>query len=423
MRNILNKAQRREIFKNFNVGPNSAMYDSAGNVIAKTGKFKTRRFIKKIKKLKKLKKLIIVTSVVLALAGAIYIPQLFIEEVRKNELIFTSDKGRYAAFLKYLDLKRDADFDGDGLSNYLEAQQRSNPFSNDTDHDGVLDSFDKNPCERDETLLTILTMQGADIEEPYAINGVILWPDNEEAWSLGAVIPVQSGYQFTDFQGWAKFPSGKYAYKFAGGKHTLLDYKQNANAWYIEEDCVVVLVDEQIENTYLISLFGYETYMRNSFGAFLAKVLPDKGWIAGETMWLEDTFVDTSDNIYAKYQTTNITQLDDSRYSTYSNKLDDLADVYRFIDQGDCVLASLMSEDHGETIVEVYGYTKSGDLIVADPHSKSTNGVIFIQANCSRALDKNNNITENSWFEYYGCGYDSSNGDLIGFFSVLSKED
>ena len=261
------------------------------------------------------------------------------------------------------------------------------------------------------------------MDDPYEINGVILWPDSKEAWALGAVIPVDAGYQFTNFKGWAKFPGGKYAYQYVNGKHTILKHKDSANAWYIDQDCTVVLVDEKPENTYQISFFGNSTYMRNWLGSFLSALLPEKGWITGETMWLDDTFVDTRTNVYAKYQKSDVSNLPVSRFATYSEQLNDLAEVYAFIDDGKCVLATIMSEEYGEAIVEVYGYTADGNLIIADPQLKSVNGVLEMKICCSRALDKDNQVVERSWFEFRGCGFDSRNGDLIGFYSVIGGED
>lgn len=417
MRNPLNKRLRQKMYENFKSGPNSAVYDDAGNVIAEKKKKERQKYYKF------LKILIPIISVFLVLAGIVYLPQFLIEDEAANELIFKADLEKYDEFLKYLDGKRDSDFDGDGVSNYIESQWGSNPYSKDTDHDGVFDGTDNSPCSHDDVLYTSLLTQGADIDEPYEINGVILWPDDKNSWALGAVIPVQNGYQFTNYRGWAKFPSGKYAYEYSDGKHTILKQKKDANAWYIAHDCKVVLVDDRPENTYKVSFFGKSTYLRNGTGELLAWLLPEKGWITAETMWLDDTFVDTRSNTYSQYQKANTSYLDTARYKYYTEQLTDLAEVYAIIDRGDYVLASLISKEHGESIVEIYGYTNDGDLIVADPQIKSINGILRVTARCSRALDKNNRIVENSWFEFSGCGYDSANGDLIGFFYASNKED
>ena len=139
-------------------------------------------------------------------------------------------------------------------------------------------------------------------------------------------------------------------------------------------------------------------------------------------MWLDDTFVDTRANLYAKYQKASTENLPESRFSTYSEELSDLAEVYTFIDEGKCVMASMMSPTHGEVIVEVYGYTADGDRLVADPQVKRMSGSLKFQICCSRAISKDNKIVERSWFEFYGCGFDSHKGDLIGFYSVLGGD-
>lgn len=416
MRSHIDKQRRREIFENFRVGPNSAVYDEHGNVIMDP-KEKNKQILFKV-----LKIAVPIIVVLLILSGIIYLPQFFVSDQKPNELVFETNKKQYEALQSYLKEKPDADFDNDGLINYEEIRFGSNPFSSDTDRDGICDSIDKNKCTKDNAIYNSLVAQGDNMDDPYEINGIILWPDSKDAWALGAVIPVETGYRFTNYKGWAKFPTGKYAYQYIDGKHTLLKHKESANAWYIDKDCTVVLVDEKPENTHLISFFGHSTYMRGGFGSFLAAVLPNRGWISGETMWLEDTFVDTRTNVYAKYQRVEISNLPDSRFATYSESLSDLAEVYAFIDKGKCVMASVMSEKHGEAIVEIYGYTADGDLIAADPQVKTTAGTLEIKVCCSRALDENGQIKERSWFEFKGCGFDSDNGDLIGFYSVVGGD-
>lgn len=414
MRRNSNKAFHQKLFDNFRNTSNSPVYDSRGDVIY-------QRKVRINRKL--LITSIVIASILLVLSGIIYLPQLFISDALPNEPITTSDKDAYMDVLQYVREHGGDDFDKDGLSNYKELEAKTDPFFNDTDKDGILDGHDHNPTKKNDTLYNAILSTGNSIKTPYQINGVILWPDNKNAWTYGAVIPVRNGYQFTGFNGWAKFPEGKYAYQYVDGRHTLLKHNEKANTWKITKDCVVVLMDKQPENTYLVSFFGKETYIRNGFGKFLSWLLPEKGWITAKTMWLDDTFIDTSSNTYAPYKKQDSLPYLTSRYGQYSKTLKSLSDVYHLIDTGHPVLASIVSEERGETIVEIYGYTYAGHLIVADPHIKSANGILTIDVRCERALSPDGKITENSWFEFYGCGYDSLNGAMISFFSTADSKD
>lgn len=413
MRNNRKNAFFKNVLENFRTENSAPMYTASGDII----------YTQKKTNLKWLAIILPIIAVIGVIAGVIYLPQLFIADTRDSELITDANPAAHTEMLQYVKTYSDEDFDNDGLSNFEELEAKTDPFFNDTDKDGVLDGYDQAPLKKNDTLYSSILSIGASMKTPYQINGVILWPDNKEAWTYGAVIPVRNGFQFTGFSGWAKFPDGQYAYQYIDGRHTLLKHNEKADTWKIEKDCVVVLTDKQPENTYLISFFGNETYMRNGFGKFLSWLLPERGWITAKTMWLDDTFVDTSNNTYAPYQKVGPSTYDITRYGQYSKSLTDLAEVYDLIDSGHCVLASLMSEQHGETIVEIYGYTSAGHLIVADPQIKSANGLIRIDARCSRALSSSGELTENAWFEYYGCGYDSQKGDMIAFFSTISNKE
>lgn len=412
MRNKRKNTFFKNVLENFRTENSAPMYTTSGDII----------YTQKKLNLKWLAIVLPIAAVIGVIAGIIYLPQFFIPDTRESNLIADTNPAAHTEMLQYVKTYSGEDFDKDGLSNFEELEAKTDPFFNDTDKDGVLDGYDQTPLKKNDTLYNSILSTGASIKTPYEINGVILWPDNKETWTYGAVIPVRNGYQFTGFSGWAKFPGGKYAYQYIDGRHTLLKHNEKANTWKIERDCVVVLTDKQPENTYLISFFGNETFMRNGFGKFLSWLLPEKGWITAKTMWLDDTFVDTSNNTFAPYQKVGPSAYDATRYGQYSKSLTDLAEVYDLIDNGYCVLASLMSEQYGETIVEVYGYTNAGNLIVADPQIKSINGIITIDACCSRALTFSGELTENAWFEYYGCGYDSHKGDMIAFFSTINNK-
>ena len=416
MRNRLSKTQRLAIYDNFKSGTNSATYDENGQVLYSPQE-KRRLKIKKI-----LLRTLFVVVPLAVLAGIIYLPQLFVSDEPKNPLVFRANKNSWSSFEEYLSENRDKDFDGDGVSNYIESENGSSPFSQDTDKDGLLDDADAAPSKAGNEIFSTLASDGATYKDPYKINGVILWADNKNAWTHGAVIPIQEGYRFTSFCGWASFPDEGYAYQYTNGRHQKLKFREDINAWYISCDCTVVFVDEQPENTYLINLAGWSFYSRNGLGKFLAWLLPERGWFTACEMWLDDTFIDATRNTYVDFSEPSISKLSPERYTSYSDKLTDVAEVYALIDDGYYVLTSLMSEENGESIVVVYGYTHDGNLVAADPYNKDNSCIIYINACCSRAIDKQNNITENSWFEFYGGGFSSKYGDLIGFFSAISSD-
>ena len=86
-------------------------------------------------------------------------------------------------------------------------------------------------------------------------------------------------------------------------------------------------------------------------------------------------------------------------------------------------MASLFSSEKGESVVAVYGYTSSGDLLVCDPNDTTNVGLIAIFPSCVKTLNSNNEISEREYYEFKGAGFDSSNGDTINFFSHSGEKD
>ncbi len=405
------RTQASEIFEN-NYHP---LYDKHGNPIKKRRRQSFKHF--------NWKPLVIILSCIAVFAGIIYIPQMFVTESNKGELIMRPDPEGYKNVIKYLEMKGGDDFDHDGLNNHNELRTGTDPFFPDSDGDGVFDGSDKSPLQADDGLYRSVLARGQNRKTPYEMNGVILWAADKDAWINGAVIETQKGYHFTNFKGWVKFPNDKFAFKLENGKHTNLKHKADTNTWYIAGDCEVTFSDEMPTTTNRITFFGRSFYLRNFVGDALSWLLPDKGWITGENMWLDDTFVDTSQNTYADFKQYNVLPIPGDRMSKYSSSLESLAEVYRSIDKNEHVFASLVSEEHGECIVEVYGYTASGDLIVADPALKSAGGILKISAHCARVIDNDGTLTEYGWFEFAGCGYDSEEDAIIAFLKPTFETD
>lgn len=401
-----------KIFYNYATATHSALYDAQGNSIREHNKGP----------LSKLAKPIVITATTVAIViGALYIPQVFMDD-DPGELISTPNASGWQQMYDYLLLHKGDDFDKDGMTNWDEIQAGSDPYFPDSDLDGLFDGKDDEPNKKGKELENAIITGGTTRKDPYSMNGVVLWPDNKEAWLHGAVIETQGGYQFTNFKGWVKFPSGTYAFQYVDGAHTLLPYRADTNTWHITEDCIVVLRDTIPENTYCVSLFGSSFYVRNSWiGDVLDFLLPQKGWLTCQKMWLDDTFIDTQNVTYAPYQ--KVSSLSSGTYySKYNKNLDALAKVYQTISNGSPMLVSLQSEEYGECILEVYGFTQAGDLIVADTQLKNNAGVLTIDIKCERTVEDDGTIGTYGWFEFYGCGYSSYEGARIAFVSMPNAD-
>lgn len=357
-----------------------------------------------------------------AIAGVIYLPQFKKVPVSNGYPIAATNATAWSALQSYLAAHPDEDFDGDGLTNAEELTSKTDPYFQDSDFDGVMDKQDTKPMSKGNAVLNTMKASGEDIDTPVAMNGVILWPDDNKSWARGGVIKVQTGYQFTNYKGWAKFQTGGIAYQYVDGRHTPLSYRKDIDAYYIEQDCLVVLEKTEKEMTYLISFFGHHSYMRGKLGKFLASALPDRGWITGRAMWLDDTFIDVGVNTKLPCVPLDITTEDESRFAFYSSDLMDLSNTYAWIDAGYYVFASLISEDMGEMIVAVYGYTYDGNLLVMNPATGSSKSVLIITAHCGRCLTPDNKVSQFSYFAFRGCGYSSADGDMISFFSAIPSQ-
>ena len=112
--------------------------------------------------------------------------------------------------------------------NSKEQQIGSDPYRVDTDGDGIMDSSEvflteTSPVIYNKTLIEIAEKQmkdaGKSVQSPFKINNVVMWPDNIEARVYGSVVRTLNGYRFCNFQGWAQFPEGGYAYEIEDGIH------------------------------------------------------------------------------------------------------------------------------------------------------------------------------------------------------------
>jgi len=104
-----------------------------------------------------------------------------------------------------------------------------------------------------------------------------------------------------------------------------------------------------------------------------------------------------------------------SRYGSNDNRLEDIILVYDQIDNGKTVVTSLFSKEYGEVVSLVYGYTKEGGLLIADINTLIPVGVIRIQNRSAPMMMSDESIVDFTWFDFYGCGFNSLCSDTIHF--------
>lgn len=361
----------------------------------------------KVHRRKKTKIIIaIVASIIIVLFAFLYLPQFFIPH--SNDGVCLTVKPINFDINQF----SDNDFDNDGITNRQEKENGTNPYYIDSDRNGISDLAELNLNETDLSALYPGELSSA----PFSVNGVILWADDDFSQMTGSVAYTAFGcYEFTNFRGWAKFPTGNYAYKYKEGIHTLLKYRDKENAYYIDENCVVEITDEKLETVYLVSFFGKEEYKEDSWWqGFLDTILPEKGFITSRKMTLKDTYQNLSQDYYCR--NTNIDWvLSQDRFMTNTNSLSDLTDVLYSLKAGKCVLVSLYSQEKGESLGIIYNYNINNEFEVIDYFDNSIVSTIHIQINTSKYMDENKKMKPINIFEFKSGCFDSEDGDCISF--------
>lgn len=369
---------------------------------------------------------VIVAGVVVLLVGFIYLPQLFIPDNDENTNFGMVIADSKAIRESYISDNPDKDFDGDGLTNSDELSIGSNIYKPDTDNDGILDDTDKNPNTYDKTLSDSLKTEGIFPKTAFDMNGVLMWADDEQSLVKGGVILMPNGnYRFSNFKGWVSFPNDNItAYKYKNGYHVAVEYKETENAWRIYEDCEITIVNEPPDFIHKLTIFGNVHYLDDTgFSRFISTILPEKGWLTSTRIWLDDTFTDYNNTVMATNTNVDYVNLPDSRFSSNDITMEDINMVYRTIEKGDSVLVSLYNETHGETLINVIGYTLDGNLIVSNPSESQYTSSLYVLPSSAKTLSENGKVTLREWVDYYGCGYDTRNGDVISFVSSsIEKE-
>lgn len=390
-----------------------------------------------IKEKKPIKKgpIIAVASIAVIL-GFLYLPACVKEPTKSlsNSKVTTLNNEMIRTATTYFNTYPDEDFDGDGLSNSLEISYGTNPYSCDSDGDGLTDyteiyNLNTSPMTWNRNLQNFV----ASIDEsneattgtPYKIGNVILWADNLYSKSYGGVVKVIDGYQFSNFNGWAQFPDNGYAYQYVDGIHKKLEYRADSNAYRIDGTMRVVFFSEDMEKHYRFEAFGNVSYLDDdTFGEILDFILPDYGNKAFlkcyPVMDCDKVGVDRQD-VVLEIKTPEY-ELTDDRFSKNDESFETLSKVFTYINAGKNVAASLYLDNHGETLIDIYGYTSDGDLLIADLETLTPCGVLSINEKCGRRMDANNVVSIQQWFTFNGIGYGTQNWSRLVFLFDESSD-
>ena len=353
----------------------------------------------KIKKKKELNKKIIkytaICGCIAVVLGAIYVPQYFIKD-NEDSIEVKLNVGAVTEYNAALKNASEEDWDKDGVINLIEQQKGLSVWNADSDGDGFSDYYELSnnlkANEKDQSLTdmmkTILKSKDEKYDMAYKVNGVVLWADDIKSRTYGRVIRTpDGGYQFTNFKGYAQFPEGTCAYRIKNGKHVKLKYRKKEDAYYIKEDELVYVYDSKPDMVNRITFFGKSFYTSdNFFTKILSGIFPDKGVIIASSRMASTD----ADNELA------------------------LVTLRSLIQNNQAVPVSFYSDKKGEYLGIVYGYTRNGDLIIADYYSKDYVGILNI-GYTAETLYNGNDITQKEIFTFSGLGLNSENGDRINF--------
>lgn len=398
--------------------------DSAENVWNRIIKFNISRKAKKT--------LLIIGAVVAVFFLSLYIPAWFTGNEEEIYYALAYDPEAVSVNKQFIEGKYGTqDFDEDGINNEDENDEGTDIFEPDTDGDGYLDGYEikneMNPNRKDSIVSDVKSIDkknGKDISTPYSDEGVILWPDSYDYKAHGYVIKDYNGYIIREFKGWAQFPNTihKHVYNYKDGKLKEMKYREREDAYYIDEDSYIVILDKEASYKYRYTILGSSYIIKNSVGGnILSFLLPSKGKTYMKCqkipqLGFKDEIVTT------KIKKLKFTNSLESRISKNTNSLDDLSSVMNTVKKGKCVYVSLFKDDFGESVGIVYGYDSSKNLLIADPETGKYAGKISVELMGKNTI-QDGKLVKVTWFEYKGLGFDSQNGDRINFFGTESDDE
>jgi len=385
-------------------------------------------------------KWVIIIALLVLFTVVIYVPPMIFDEPDTNRHVSLSISPNSAAMeeaITYLRNNPTADFDGDGLTNEQESSYNTGVYKIDNDGDGVTDYAElyitgTNPCVYDDAIIQYVidldAKSGNSVNTPFKVHNITMWADDYESKAKGSVIEIYEGnFKFSGFTGWVRFPDNEYAYLVENGYQTLLP--QNEQGYYhissSDGDVIVRAYTEPLTTCHVLSLLGNKYQIKDNFlGKALTFIFPSRGFglmtCRPATMADLDGTWDETGYFNDPVQYT-VNELDSSRFTRDQNQLSDLSNVMRQIDAGNNAIISLMSHITGEVILEVYGYTDRNNLLVCDPATGESLGVLNITIISKRLLDKSGNINQYEYFEFNGCGYSSANRHRIAVIDFISS--
>lgn len=253
--------------------------------------------------IKKAKKIInIFLIIIISVSIFLYVPVIFWPSSENSKLTVNDTTETIKKIIKDNSNK---DFDNDGINNKKEMEYNSNIYYVDTDRDGLGDNLEieqikSSPCKKNNIQEGYTLPEGVAVNTPFSQNGIILWADDLYSRVCGSVTNTVYGqYRFINFRGWVQFPHKiAFAYKLKNKVRTALNYREQENVYYIDEDCIVEIRDQKIEMINYFNLFGKEIYAHQNFLTnILAGILPDnKGFLQGQTISRLDFIPDTNLN-------------------------------------------------------------------------------------------------------------------------------
>ena len=379
----------------------------------------------------------IILLVVSAILLFIYLPGFFIKEPYKGEITIQPVAPDGSAIKKMTATVRsnmDADFDEDGITNADEGKYNTNLWNVDTDGDGAYDLYEINISKTDptkynnEVLNDIQTKideeKGASVGTPYKIGNVTLWAADYTSKAHGSVIETTRGYRFSNFTGYAQFPEedGVYAYRVANGTRELLKYREKEKVWEIHPYDEIELYHYKLEEIVEMKLFKKYFYLTsNKFTRIVAKILPNRGFVCAKLKMRKDVEPDISDPVIIEVKKPVYDSEDGYRYTLNTNTINALQYVRKTIaDKNTCIAVSLFNRNYGEFIAIVYGYTASGNLLLADIDTLQPIGVLGITERAVKVVTNDGEMMSRSYFDFDGFGFHSYNNDRISFFAASS---
>ena len=378
---------------------------------------------------KYIKRGIIAGSIFLILFLLLYIPS-WIYPKEKQTASLTTDTLMINNMTNYLKTYPNEDLDQDGLINVMEEENETSPRYPDTDRDGLSDYAEcyvtfTNPKKYDNYLdkqmEEKLSQEQTSVKNPFRVGNIILWAKDLSSRAHGSVVKTYNGYRFCDFKGYAEFPGETvYAYKYIGEKHIPLKYKENEKAWEITDDSEVRIYDHKLEPIYKLSFVKKYKYISNKYiGTILSFLLPEKSYfLSCEGLMKEDTYINAEGSVENEIVKIDYDETSDKRFGRAFYTLEDLANIYHQIDEGRCLLASLLSGSLGEGIIEIYGYTETGDLLIADHQELKPIGTLAITERTGQFMDESGTVTVRNWFDFEGFGFNSVNGNVLSIFQA-----